>query len=109
MINTETLSDARAAAVAARRRLVDVLEEQLALDPDAFAARLGEAVRCPVMRMEALRQAAPAFDVLPFDECARRGCALLRDKSGKGGGADGVFILVTDDPFSAELAAWAEE
>src|SRR5262249_23060372 len=88
--------------LAARRRVVDVLEEKLALDPDAFADRLGEAVRYPVIRMEELRRAAPAFDILPFGECNQRGCALLRN-------ADGALLLVTDAPFSSELAAWAGE
>ncbi len=93
---------ARSAATASRRRQVDVLEEQLALDPDAFTARLGATMRVPVLRIDELRGAAPAFDLLPFSECAQRGCALLRAPSGE-------LVLATDDPFSAELAAWAEE
>jgi general secretion pathway protein E len=52
--------------------------------------------------MEELRRATPAFEVLPFNECARRSCALVRTEG------DG-FLLVTDDPFSSELAAWADE
>jgi general secretion pathway protein E len=102
MINAETLTDARAAAAAARRRLVDVLEERLALDPDAFADRLGATLRVPVIRMDELRRARPAFDVLPFNECSERSCALVRAESG-------AMLLVTDDPFSAELASWADE
>ena len=39
-IPVELVAEARAAAVAGRRRLVDVLEERLGLDPDAFTARL---------------------------------------------------------------------
>jgi general secretion pathway protein E len=101
-ITSEVLAGARTAAAAARRRLVDVLEEQLALDPDAFADRVGETVRYRVIRMEELRRATPAFEVLPFNECSRRGCALVRTEG------DG-FFLVTDDPFSSELAAWADE
>jgi len=95
------LAEARAAALPARRRVVDVLEEKLALDPDAFTGRLGETARLPVIGMDALRGATPAFDVLPFSECSRRGCVLVREA--------GAWLLVTDDPFSPELAAWAEE
>jgi general secretion pathway protein E len=101
-ISPEITAAARAAAAAGRRRLVDVLEEKLALEPDAFTERLGATVRVAVMSMDELRRAAPAFDVLPFNECAQRGCALLRAQNGD-------LLLATDDPFSAELAAWAEE
>jgi general secretion pathway protein E len=102
MINTDTLAEARAAAAVARRRLVDVLEERLALDPDAFADRLGATLRVPVIRMDELRRSAPAFEALPFNECSDRSCALVRAEGG-------AMLLVTDDPFSAELASWADE
>jgi general secretion pathway protein E len=101
-IAPEVTAAARAAAAASRRRLVDVLEEKLALEPDAFIERLSATVRVAVMRMDELRRAAPAFDVLPFNECAQRSCALLRAQGGE-------LLLATDDPFSAELVAWAEE
>ena len=101
-ISSLEIEEARAAATAARRRLVEVLEAKLGLDPDAFVARLGATLRIEVMRMEELRGAAPAFDVLPFSEGAQRGCALVR------GEADALW-LVTDDPFSGEQQAWAEE
>src|SRR5258705_12589368 len=96
MINTETLVDARAAAAAGRRRVVDVLEERLALDPDAFADRLGATLRMPVIRMDELRRAAPAFEVLPFNECSDRSCALVRAENG------GV-LRGTPPPVSAAL------
>ena len=102
VIAPELLVEARAAAAAGRRRVVDVLEEKLALDPDAFTGRLGSTVHVPVMRMEDLRRAAPAFDVLPFNECAQHECALVH-------GENGGLLLAFDDPFSAALAAWAEE
>jgi general secretion pathway protein E len=52
--------------------------------------------------MPQLREASPAFDLLPFGECSQRGCALLR-------AADSRLLLAFDDPFSGELHAWAEE
>jgi general secretion pathway protein E len=97
----ELISEARPVATATKRRLVDVLEERLGLEPDVFTARLGTTLRLPVLRMEALRQAAPAFDLLSFGECSQRGCALLK-------GTEALW-LATDDPFSGELQAWAEE
>jgi general secretion pathway protein E len=101
-ISAREIEEARIAAAAARRRLVEVLENHMGLDPDAFVARLGATLKLQVMRMEELRNAEPAFDVLPFSEGSQRGCALVR-------GADGALLLVTDDPFSAEQQAWAEE
>jgi general secretion pathway protein E len=101
MIRAEDIAEARATA-AGTRRVVDVLEERLALEPDAFADALGAAFRLPVLRMEALRRLAPAFDAVPFAECSQRGCAVLR-------GDDGGFIVAADDPFSGELEAWAME
>ena len=98
----ELVSEARAAAAAARRRVVDVLEERLAQDPDSFTARLAATLRLECLTMAQLRQEAPAFDVLPFSECAQRGCVLLR-------AADARLLLVFDDPFSGELQAWADE
>ncbi|MGH8648484.1 MAG: type II/IV secretion system protein, partial [Burkholderiales bacterium] len=101
-LDPAAISQARAAAGATRRRVVDVLEEQLGLDPDAFTARLAATLRLGCLKMEELRRAAPAFDLLPFNECSQHGCALLRPE-------DGCLLLVTDDPFSAELQSWAEE
>jgi len=102
VISIDLVTEARAAAAAARRRVVDVLEERLAQDPDTFTARLAATLRLEFMSMAQLRQAAPAFDLLPFAECAQRGCVLLR-------AADGRLRLAFDDPFSAELQAWADE
>ena len=99
MIESGQIAQARAAA--GSRRVVDVLEEKLALEPDVFAERLAATFRFGVLRMEELRRLEPAFDVVPFSECSRKGCVLLR-------GADGL-ILATDDPFSAEQSAWAAE
>jgi len=95
------ITQARAAAAAARRRQVDVLEEALGLDPDTFTARLAATLRLEPVSMSELRSLPPAFDVLPFAECSQRGCVLLR------GAAE--LLLAFDDPFSGELQAWAEE
>jgi general secretion pathway protein E len=97
----QLITEARTTAVAAKRRLVDVLEERLGETPDTFTARLAATLHLPVLSMTDLRQAAPAFDIVPFNECAQHGCAILRD-------GDELW-LATDDPFSGDLQAWAEE
>jgi general secretion pathway protein E len=101
LIDADRLAKCRAAAAPARRRLVDVLEDELALDPDVFVEVLGATAHFLPIRMEELRQAQTAFDLLPFSEGAQRSCALLR--------CDGALQLVTDDPFSADLLTWADE
>jgi general secretion pathway protein E len=102
VIEIGLIDAARAEAAQARRRLVDVLEERLAMDPDAFVAHLGSVHRIVCIRMAELRDLSPAFDVLPFAEAAARGCVLVRD-------AGGALLLVCDDPFSLDHHAWAEE
>jgi general secretion pathway protein E len=101
-IEAREIDDARSEAVRTRRRVVDLLDERLGLDPDAFVARLGATLRIGVLRMEALRRATPAFELLPFSECSQHGCAFLR-------GEHEGLLLATDDPFSIELRTWAEE
>ncbi|HEX7221117.1 MAG TPA: GspE/PulE family protein [Burkholderiales bacterium] len=100
MIDAREIAEARQAA--GNRRIVDVLEERLALEPDSFAEKLAATFRFAVLRMDELRRLEPAFDVVPFSECSRKGCVLLR-------GEDRALVLATDDPFSLEQAAWAAE
>ena len=101
-ISATEIAAARAAAGAARRRIVDVLEENVGTDADVFTERLASTLRLERLSMAELRLSAPAFDLLPFAECSQRGCVLLR-------AADGRLLLAFDDPFSAELQAWADE
>jgi len=100
MIDATEIAAAR--ATAGGRRLVDVLEERLALGADEFAARLAATFRLEPLRMDDLRRLDPAFDLVPFAECSQKGCVALRD-------AGGGLLLATDDPFSAEQEAWAAE
>src|SRR5436305_7411930 len=101
-IAVDDIARARSAAAPARRRVVDVLEEQLALGPDSFTARLAATLSLERLDMAGLRRAVPQFELLTFAECSQRGCALLRAE-------DGRLVLAFDDPFSGELQAWAEE
>ena len=96
------LQAARAEAVRLRRRLVDVLEEQLDLPAPAFTARLGATLHYPVLAMDQLHGLAPAFDLLPFQLAQQKTCIAFRD-------ADARLLLVSGDPFVPGLNAWAEE
>ncbi|HTD91598.1 MAG TPA: GspE/PulE family protein [Burkholderiales bacterium] len=102
VITPQQIAEARTAAVSARRRLIEILEERLGMPPDAFISTLGATVRLPVLTMEALRCATPLFDVVPFSECSQRNCVLLRS-------AGGELVLAVDDPFDGDLQTWADE
>jgi len=95
------LEHARREAVKSGRRAVDVLEETAGLAPDAFTAALAARIRIPALGMRELDGYAPDFTALAYAEAARRNCIALRD-------AEGRLVLAHDDPFSAELAAWAD-
>jgi general secretion pathway protein E len=102
VIALELIDAARAEAAQARRRLVDVLEERLALGPDEYVAQLAVVHGVPSIPMTELRETTPAFDLLPFAEASQRGCVLVRERAGG-------LLLVSDDPFSLDNHAWAQE
>ncbi|HUW29658.1 MAG TPA: GspE/PulE family protein [Sulfuriferula sp.] len=98
----DLLQAARAEAVRLRRRLVEVLEEQLDLAAPAFSASLGATLHYPVLGMDQLHGLTPAFDVLPFQLAQQKTCIAFRDEAAR-------LLLVTGDPFVHGLNAWAEE
>jgi general secretion pathway protein E len=98
----DLLQSARAEAVRLRRRLVDVLEEQLALPPALFTARLGTTLHYPVLTMGQLHDLTPAFDLLPFPQALQKTCIAFRDNNK-------CLLVVTGDPFVHGLNAWVED
>ncbi|MHB1331081.1 MAG: GspE/PulE family protein [Sulfuriferula sp.] len=98
----ELLQTARADAVRLRRRLIDVLEEQLDLPAPEFTARLGATLHYPVLGMDQLHNLIPAFDLLPFQLAQQKTCIAFRD-------AEARLLLVSGDPFVHGLQAWAAE
>jgi len=95
---------ARAGEEAEKRgeRIVDVLEEMLHQSPEIFTLKLGSTFHYPVVDMAGLRELKPAFDILSYEEAARRSCVLAI-------GATGELLLLFDDPFAASLESWANE
>ncbi len=77
------------------------LEEAVGLAPEEFLAELGRAFAYPVLSMPALRELAPAFDLLPFSESLERECAACRDGGGR-------VWLAFADPLDPALLDWAE-
>lgn len=98
----EQVRAARAAAVPAGCRIVEILEEQSGFGAEKFIRALGCTLHYTVFAMDDLHQLMPAFDVLPFAEAVERECITLREK-------DGNLILVMGDPFDVGLQGWAEQ
>jgi general secretion pathway protein E len=92
---------ARTTAAQSKRRIVDVLEEQAGLDATGFITALGSTLHYPIFEMDELHRMAPAFDVLPFVEAAKRECLPLKEGE--------KLILVMGDPFDVGLQSWAEQ
>ena len=102
MIPDASIRAAAEQAAQSGERCVDVLEQILQQPHEEFIRLLGAALRYPVMDMTGLRLLEPAFDVLSYDEAARRSCVAART-------AEGELQLLFDDPFSSELQSWANE
>jgi general secretion pathway protein E len=93
---------AREDAARSGRNLIDVLEERGGLTSSESVACLADALGYGAARMADLNRAAPAFDLLPYPEAARRACVLVRRE-------DDSLALVFGDPLAPDLHAWAEE
>ena len=102
VLTAADLANARNEAERSHRKLIAVLEEQLALGPDEFTRLLGEALRMPVLPMQRLHELTPAFDLLPFSDASRHECVALRNGAGE-------LMVAIGDPFALDLQAWAQE
>jgi general secretion pathway protein E len=100
LLTPEAVADARASASSLGRPLLEVLEEQSSLLPREFASVLALSFGMAYLSQEALEQATPDFDRLPFAEASRRGCVFLRLDQGRA-------TLALADPFDHGLREWA--
>jgi general secretion pathway protein E len=82
-------------------RLIENLEEQLAVAPEEFLLRLSLTLRMPSVSLEQLRSEKPAFELLPYAEASRRCCVAVRDE-------DGDLWLVLGDPYDLDTQEWLE-
>lgn len=94
------VQDVRMRALAGERPWPLLLQEELALAPDALVDALSQLSGIPPIATGALYAGAVDFELLGYVECVRRCCALLRTE---GGG----IRLVLADPFSQDTVAWA--
>src|SRR4051794_26573582 len=99
-ITPALIQSARLSAFAQGRSHLIVLEEDSGLLPEEFVRQLAELFAYPAFTMADLQAADPAFDIVPYTDCAQRDCVLLRIK-------DSRFSLVISDPFSDGVLQWA--
>ncbi|MDE3011252.1 MAG: type II/IV secretion system protein [Pseudomonadota bacterium] len=97
----QSISQARSDARAARRPVVEVLDEQLGLAPQVLNDALADLFHYRTIAMGELRGAEPDFTVMPFTEALERRCIPVRDPQSR-------LLLVFGDPFDAALQAWAD-
>ncbi|SFN67414.1 general secretion pathway protein E [Nitrosospira briensis] len=100
-IDAHQLAEAREEASKRGVSVISILEETCEHEPDHLVAQLGRLLRMPVLTMEDLRSADPAFEILSFSEAISKECVLLHQ--------EGRYIFAVGNPFSPNLAAWAEE
>ncbi|PHV04158.1 general secretion pathway protein GspE [Janthinobacterium sp. BJB412] len=102
VLGAELLHAARAAAQAQGRPQLAVLQELAGLTPEEFTRQLAALFCYPAWNMARLQAARPAFELLPYTDCAQRDCVLLHCPQA------GAPVLVLADPFADDLLQWAD-
>jgi general secretion pathway protein E len=98
----DAIAAARKVAMQTGSRLVEVLEAQSGLAPEAYLSRLGATLGARTLGMEELDALQPAFEILPLVEGMRHECLAMR-------AGDGTLLVAYGDPFNPALKAWLDE
>lgn len=101
-ISAAHIKQAKSQAILQQRRLLDVLEENLALDAEPFLQQLSDALHFSAIHMKELHLLRAAFELIPFSVAQQKECLTFYD-------ADAQLILVFADPFNPHLQEWATE
>jgi general secretion pathway protein E len=108
-LTAAALQRGRADALAQGRPQLLVLQEAAGLTPEQFTRELAALFHYPAWSMAQLQDAAPAFELLPYTDCAQRDCVLMRAAgAGAGAGAGAAPVLVIGNPFADDLLQWAD-
>jgi general secretion pathway protein E len=100
-LNAALIGSARVSARAQGRLHIAVLEELTGLSPEDFCVQLAALFDYPAWSMSDLQAGVPAFQILPYTDCAQRDCVLMH-------GTDGGLVLVISDPFADAILQWAD-
>ena len=101
VLSPELLHSARSAALAQGRPQLTVLQEACGLTPEEFTRQLAALFCYPAWPMNRLQAAVPAFDLLPYTDCAQHECVLLHGSDFEG------LVLVIGNPFADDVLQWA--
>ncbi|NZA25157.1 type II/IV secretion system protein [Luteimonas sp. SJ-92] len=93
------IRSARARASASGGSWLQSLQEELGVGAETFLQSLATASGVEPISSVTLHEAVPDFGAVPYVECVRRECAVLRDP------VDGLALVVSD-PFSDETVQW---
>ena len=89
------------AALTDNRPLLDLLEERMALSPEAFVQQLATWLHYETATMREMREWQVSFDLLAYPEAQRKNCLVFKDTAGR-------LLLVFSDPFDRQLLLWAQ-
>lgn len=78
VINSHQITLAREQSISRGISLVKALEEEFSGTPEELTAALGKMLHMPVLAMQDLHSAIPAFDLLPFAQAVKQECVLLQ-------------------------------
>jgi general secretion pathway protein E len=95
------IQSARISALAQGRLHIAVLEELSGSSPEDFTVKLAALFGYPAWSMSDMQAGAPAFDAVPYTDCAQHDCVLMR-------AADGALALIISDPFAEQTLQWAD-
>ena len=98
LLTPRMLADARRRAASLQRPLLEVLQEDLAVDGATLAALIGSAIGMDVVEMRRMGEWRPAFERLTYGEAAQRGCIAFDYGASWG--------IVVSNPFDEALTDW---
>jgi len=97
----DLFAQAQTLAQQQQRRVIEVLEELLALENEALITQLGSLLHYPVATMREMREWQVAFDVISYNTAQQKECLAFYD-------AQQTLILVFADPFNRQLPLWVQ-
>ncbi len=99
LINPMQIKQAKLQAASQQRRVVDVLEDLLAVDQAEFLQSLSKTFQYTAISMKEMHALNVAFDVISFTQAQQKECIAFAQ-------ADQKVIIVFADPFNENLYEW---